>query len=299
MLDEDKKDDPSQIARWGTDEERREFRRGVEGSLAARLTMRRQAADALKPGPVEMPHDAGFVSCSGDRFPEIPDVVSSARALLAAANLEKLKENSNKPFMMRLLKKKSFGLDSPFMRLALNPDVVATASRYLGVVPILQFVNVYFSSASDEDLSKSQLYHCDSDDVEQVKVWVLCDAVTPESGPLTLLPPAESDLVRKKAGYRYDTLLQDEQVSEILGGRDKEQQFIGPAGTVGFIDTSRCLHFGSRFIDPTTTRLIFMAHYVTPMSFILPPQYWEHARYRELGATPDLDDVSRMVLGTV
>jgi hypothetical protein len=46
MLDEDKKDDPSQIARWGTDEERREFRRGVEGSLAARLTMRRQAADA-------------------------------------------------------------------------------------------------------------------------------------------------------------------------------------------------------------------------------------------------------------
>jgi hypothetical protein len=298
MLDEDKADDPSQIARWGSDEVRHEFRAGIEQQIAVQMAMRREAAANLKPSPVEMSREAGFAFCSGELFPEVRDVVAAARGLLAAANIEKLKENSNKPFMMRLLKKKSFGLDSPFMRLALNPDVIATASRYLGVVPILQFVNVYYSAPS-EDLSKSQLYHCDSDDVEQVKLWVLCDDVTAETGPLTLLPPAESDLVRKKTGYRYDTLLQDEEVSAILGGRDKEQQFVGPAGTTGFIDTSRCLHFGSRFNDPSMSRLIFMAHYVTPMSFIIPPQYWEHARYRELGTTPGLDDVSRMILGAI
>ena len=298
MLDEDKADDPSQIARWGSDEVRQQFRAGIESQIAPQMASRREAAAHLKTPPVEMSRDAGFVFCSGDLFPEIPEVVASSRALLAAANIEKLKENSNKPFMMRLLKKKSFGLDSPFMRLALNPDVIATASRYLGVVPILQFVNVYYSAPS-EDLSKSQLYHCDSDDVEQVKLWVLCDEVTPETGPLTLLPPAESDLVRKKTGYRYDTLLQDDEVSGILGGRGSEQQFVGPAGTTGFIDTSRCLHFGSRFNDPSMSRLIFMAHYVTPMSFIIPPRYWEHARYRDLGAAPGLDDVSRMILGTI
>jgi len=300
-------EDPSQVARWGSDEARREFRRGREQLIAAQMTMRRQAASQLKAGPVEMPRDAGHVFCSGDRFPGTAEVVSSARALLADTDLEQLRENANKPFMMKLVTKgkqtvhrmSDVGLDSPFMRLALHPDVIATATRYLGVIPILQFFNVYYSSASSGELTRSQLYHSDSDDVEQVKLWVLCEEVTPETGPLTFLPPAESELVRQKTGYRYDAVLTDEQVSEILGGLDAAIQFTGPAGTAGFIDTSRCLHFGSRFAEPTMTRLIVMMHYVTPLSFILPTEYWTKAKYRALGATPGLDDLSRMVLGTV
>ncbi len=128
---------------------------------------------------------------------------------------------------------------------------------------------------------------------------MLCNEVTPETGPLTLLPAAQSDLVRKKVGYSYDMLLNDEQVSEILGAQAAPRQFLGPTGTVGFFDTSRCLHFGSRFLDPTKTRLIVMLQYITPLSFILPTEYWEHARYRELGANPGLNDISRMILGTV
>jgi hypothetical protein len=292
-------EDPSQIARWGSDEARREFRRSREQHIAIQVAMRHRAASELEAGSVDMPRDAGLVFCEGDRFPDIPDVVASARHVLATVNLEKLKAKANKRFMMKLLDQKGLTLESPFMRLALHPDVIGAATRYLGMVPILQFVNVYFSSESGEALSKSQLYHCDSDDVEQVKVWVLCDNVTPETGPLTLLPPAESDLVRKKAGYQYDMLLTDEQVSGILGGLDAQRQFLGPPGTVGFFDTSRCLHFGSRFAEPTMTRLIVMLQYITPLSFILPAEYWEHARYRAFGTTPGLDDVSRMVLGTV
>ena len=131
-----------------------------------------------------------------------------------------------------------------------------------------------------------------------MKVWVLCEEVTRETGPLTLLPPAESDIVRKKVGYHYDMLLTDEQVSEILGGLGAERQFLGPPGTVGFIDTSRCLHYGSRFKEPTMTRLIVMLQYITPLSFILPAEYWQEARYGAVGNAPGLDDMSRMVLGT-
>ncbi|MGH7552902.1 MAG: hypothetical protein ACREMQ_07710 [Longimicrobiales bacterium] len=248
---------------------------------------------------MEIARAMGFAFCDGACFPEIPAVVSSARNVLAAANLEKLKAKANKRFMMKLLDQKSLSLDSPFMRLALHPDVIAAATQYLGVVPILQFVNVYFSSESGDELSKSQLYHCDSDDVEQVKVWVLCEHTTPETGPLTLLPVAESDVVRNKVGYTYDMLLTDEQVSEVLGGLNAARQFLGPPGTVGFFDTSRCLHFGSRFADPTMTRLIVMLQYITPLSFILPAEYWEHARYRAFGTPPGLNDISRMILGTV
>jgi hypothetical protein len=292
-------DDPTEIARWGSDEARREYRSSREKQLAAQMDGRRRAATELKTGTVEMARDAGMVFCEGGRFSDIPAVVSSARQVLATANLEKVKAKANKRFMMKLLDQKGLTLESPFMRLALQPDVVAAATRYLGVVPILQFVNVYYSSESGDELSKSQLYHCDSDDVEQVKVWVLCEDVTPENGPLTLLPPAESDLVRTRLGYNYDMLLTDEQVSQVLGGLDAQRQFVGPAGTVGFFDTSRCLHFGSRFADPEMTRLIVMLQFITPLSFILPAEYWDHARYRAFGTTPGLDDLSRMVLGTV
>jgi len=42
-----------------------------------------------------------------------------------------------------------------------------------------------------------------------------------------------------------------------------------------------------------------MLQYLTPLSFIIPAEYWEHARYREFGSAPGLDDLSRMVLGTI
>jgi hypothetical protein len=292
-------DNATEVARWGSDDERRAFRRSRELQIAAQISARRRAAAELAAGPLEIPREKGFMWCDGGRFPHTPAVVSSARNVLAAANLEKLKVKANKRFMMKLLDQKTLTLDTPFMRLALHPDIINAVSAYLGLVPILQFVNVYFSSESGEQLSKSQLYHCDSDDLEQVKVWVLCEEVTLDTGPLTLLPAAESDVVRRTVGYRYDMLLTDDQVSEILGGLDSPRQFTGPAGTVGFFDTSRCLHFGSRFTDPTMTRLIVMLQYITPSSFILSPDYWEHARYRAFGAAPELDDLSRMVLGTV
>jgi hypothetical protein len=292
-------DDPTQIARRGSDRERHEHRRSRESQIAAQMDMRRHVAAELDAGAIEIPREVGFLICDGSRFPEIPAVVSSAQHVLATSNLEKLKAKANKRFMMKLLDQKTLTLESPFMRLALRPDIVNAVTRYLGVVPILQFVSVYYSSETGEELSKSQLYHCDSDDVQQVKVWVLCNEVTPEDGPLTLLPAADSDLVRKNVGYRYDMLLTDAQVTEVLGGRHTERQFLGPPGTVGFFDTSQCLHFGSRFVDPNRTRLIVMLQYITPVSFILPLEYWEHARYRAFGAAPGLNDMSRMILGSI
>jgi hypothetical protein len=291
--------DATEVARWGTDDARLEYRRGREAVIGSQLAARRRAAAELSAGSVEIPRDAGFASCEPALFPDVTAVVSRAREVLATADLEKSKSKMHKRFMIKLLGSDAKAVaDSSLLRLALHPDVIGVASRYLGLVPILQFVNVYYSSYAGEDLTKSQLYHCDSDDVEQVKVFILCDEVTQQTGPLTFLPPPESAVVRKKVGYRYDMHLPDEQVGDILGGLSAARQAIGPRGTVAFIDTSRCLHYGSRFADRTLTRLIVMFQYITPLAFILPTQYWEGARYRELGNAPGLDDLSRMVLGS-
>src|SRR5688572_13274236 len=126
-------EDPTQIARWSSDDVRQQHRRDRELQISPQMTVRRRAAAELEAGSVEIPRDKGFAFCDGSSFPDIPAVVSSARHVLATVNLEKLKVKANKRFMMKLLDQKSLTLDSPFMRLALHPDVVAAATRYLGV----------------------------------------------------------------------------------------------------------------------------------------------------------------------
>ena len=92
-----------------------------------------------------------------------------------------------------------------------------------------------------------------------MKVLVLCDAVTPESGPLTFLPAAPSETLHRKVTYKYNTRLTDTQMRELLGPAAVAPTAIfGPAGTTAFLDTSRCFHFGSRCA--TRARLASDAH---------------------------------------
>jgi hypothetical protein len=111
---------------------------------------------------------------------------------MTSVDLEEKRAKANKPYMVSLDAMDAITLDSPLLRFALRPDIVASAAHYLGVVPILQFANVMYSSHVAAEPSKSQLYHCDSDEAEQIRVFVLCEEVTAASGPLTFVPAAQS-----------------------------------------------------------------------------------------------------------
>jgi hypothetical protein len=187
-------------------------------------------------------------------------------------------------------------LESPILQLGLRRGIVAAAAEYLGMVPILQYANFMYSTHAGAELLKSQLYHCDSDEAEQIKVFVLCDHVTPATGPLTFLPADQSQVVRDRTRYKYKTRLTDQEVSESLGGLDSQVALTGPTGTTAFIDTSRCLHYGSRFQDESARRLVIMLQYVTPLAFLYPDDHRSTARFRHL-ASPAADEMTSLVLG--
>lgn len=168
----------------------------------------------------------------------------------------------------------------------------------LEMVPILEFANVMYSSHTGPELLKSQLYHCDSNEVERIKIFVLCEAVTSDTGPLTFIPAHQSQLVRDRTGYKYNGRLTDQQVSESLGGLDAEVALVGPPGTTAFIDTSRCLHYGSRLVNENAHRLVVMLQYVTPLGFLYPDDHREAARFRHL-ASPNTDEMTALVLGAM
>jgi hypothetical protein len=283
--------------RVSTDAVRAEYRERRAAASIDLLTRRSNAAaDLASQAAVRIPAEQGFLVCSPGTF-DVAAVVAAALETVESVNIEEKKAEANKSFMTKLGNMKAMTLESPFLQFAMRPEIVASAAAYLGMVPIVQFANVYHSSHAADELAKSQLYHCDSDEVTQVKIFVFCEDVTPEAGPLTVVPADLSQRVRDHVHYKYKKRLSDEQVREALGDDLVEVPITGPAGTVVFVDTSRCLHFGSRISTVGVRRLVVMLQYVTPLAFILPEHdFHAGAAFRHL-LRDDHDAVTALLLG--
>ena len=260
------------------------------------LIRRRWAARSLPRKAFAIPPGAGFLVLPPGRFPEVDAITAAAQATVAAADMDAKSKTGHKTFLVSLLNQSDLTLDSPFMRLALRPDIVSAVAGYLGVLPILEYINVLCSNHVQEPLSKSQLLHCDSDAETQVKIFVLCTEVTTENGPLVILGADRSRRLRARVTYRHNHRVTDEEAVAALGSLDDLHAITGPPGTICCADTSRCFHYGSRVAAPTGRRLVVLMRYITPWAFIMPPDYSQAARFRRLGAAAT-DPTTRAVLG--
>jgi hypothetical protein len=197
--------------------------------------------------------------------------------------------------MVPLIDPTTVRLDSPYLRLALRPDVVAAVSAYLGMVPVISHLNVFYSAAGAEEARSSQLFHCDADGTAQVKIFVLCTEVTRAHGPLTLLDARTSRDVRRRLDYHFGGKLKDKRLAGIVD-ESNHHAIVGPSGTVCFVDTTQCFHFGSRVESGTGPRLVTMIQYLTPASFMLPRDHRRGSPFGHL-ATPGMPRMQRLVLG--
>jgi hypothetical protein len=284
------------LFRVGTDDDRRTYRNQRSQELRALLEPRERLASVIADSAaIAIARDDGYAVCAQGTIAGTDALVGLARETVARVDLAAKKADANKPFMVKLLDMKRMTVDSPLLQFGLRCDIVAAAARYLGTIPILQYANVLYSSHAAGEFSKSQLYHCDSDEAEQVKIFVICETVTPSEGPLTFLTASESQQVRDHVQYRYKHRLSDEDVRAAVGTTPREVALTGPAGTLAFLDTSRCFHYGSRIASADTRRLVVMLQYVTPLAFIL-PDYPAGTTFGALAAA-GRDEVERLVLG--
>jgi hypothetical protein len=289
---------PSHAFRVSTDEVRLQFRRERAAELQQRLARRQELAPILADEAiVTIPREQGYRIVPTGVL-ELGSIVEASRDALTRADVTTKQDEAHKAFLVSLVDMGALTLESPLLQLGLRRELIGAATDYLGMVPILEYANVMYSSHTGPELLKSQLYHCDSNEVEQIKIFVLCEAVTPDTGPLTFIPAHQSQLVRDRTGYKYNGRLTDQQVSESLGGLDSEVALVGPPGTTAFIDTSRCLHYGSRLVNENAHRLVVMLQYVTPLGFLYSGDHREAARFRHL-ASPTTDEMTALVLGAM
>lgn len=242
-----------------------------------RFATARRVARSSAPDPaIAVDPAQGFRIYPAGTFPEADDLARLAAGLLAAAGdspLAHRKGKGLKKFLVNMLDPATLDGDHPAVRLALRPDILDAVVAYMGTVPVLRSIQIFYSGTLEQEPVSSQLYHCDADDTRQLKIFVICSQIGSENGPLTLLDAARSEKVRRAVGYTFNSRLQDAEVDAVLGGPARPTEFVGPPGTSCLVDTSRCFHFGSRVVPGAAPRLVTMIQYLSPHAFVLPGDY--------------------------
>jgi hypothetical protein len=196
-----------------------------------------------------------------------------------------------KKFWVRLLdaemKDGKLSADNVFVRYALQPSVVNVVSTALGEVPWLDYVLLSYSRFSGEDLSSSQLWHRDHDDVRVIKLFsYLTDVEDDGDGPFTFLPRQSTD----KFGYPLiGSHFPDERVFQKVP-RSDIKVMKAPRLTSFMVDTAKCLHMGSR-MAPGHGRLLYTA------TFFAFPRMYPQAASRPFSPMPDTTPLQKLVMG--
>jgi hypothetical protein len=144
-----------------------------------------------------------------------------------------------------------------FLDFITSSDLVAVVAHYFKTIPVLSTalprgIRLVESNAAFDDQPNephdSQLYHIDHYSYPNMYVLVLLQDTTPEQGPWTFIPRAASQKAAKalnywKPGRPYR--LSDEEIYSVVDRKDVIE-FCAPRGTVLFIESSGCFHYGSR-----------------------------------------------------
>jgi hypothetical protein len=281
-----------------SERERVVFEKVRRGLSWPTIVGRRAAAREIAPrAPFAIDWGLGFRVFPPGVFPEAEEIVALTRDMPQDVDLNRpgLSKKARSGFMVPMIDSAALHLDSPLLRLALRPDVIAAISSYLGMVPVIAHLNVYYSASGTGEARSSQLFHCDADATRQIKIFVHCSSVGASNGPLTLLEASTSRDVRARVGYHFGGKLKDKRLANLVDRKD-HRPIVGPPGTVCFADTTQCFHFGSRVEHDTGPRVVAMIQYLTPSSFMLPFDHRRGSPFRHL-ATPEMSRLSRLVLG--
>lgn len=172
-------------------------------------------------------------------------------------------------FLRNLLNDVDLRRNPALVDFALSDTVLGMATRYLGTVPYLCRVDLVYSlpRAPGEHIA-SQLFHVDPEGLRQVKFFIHIYDVGEPEGPFTFIPAddttrilAEIRQLRRSQGKPHIGRYLDEEIAAV-GGEGSIVRLKAPTGAGVAIDTSRCLHMGSR-VQPGASRLCLYLQYCT------------------------------------
>lgn len=145
------------------------------------------------------------------------------------------------------------------------------AADYLGFLPRLYHVGLWLSMPSN-GLVGSQQYHLDQPDTGMLSLFINVSDVTPDNGPFIFYPQQPTRKIREQTDYERRSYVEKSIRENELGrlsdaevaavAEEAPLDLCGPSGTAAFVDTSVCMHAGSRCIS--AERVMFVLRYMPP-----------------------------------
>ena len=167
-------------------------------------------------------------------------------------------------FLRSVLTNQDLAQHPALVDFALSDGLLSLVTNYLGTIPHLNRVDLLYSvSHGGEEAISSQIYHLDPEGRRQAKLFLNLRDIGPDEGPFTFIPASASEQIikaikQKRSAETDDATLMmgrylDDELARV-GGLDKSISVMGRSGSAVLVDTSRCLHCGSR-VKPGTYRL--------------------------------------------
>lgn len=222
--------------------------------------------------PINVMKDGWVIDTSGN-LPYLEELISEAGEIIKERGGVG-REKRFRPFFQDIITEEHFSRYPSILNFATSSDVLSTICEYLQFIPILSYSKPYgvrlveswkkFDSTPDAPLRDSQLFHLDYHDTPMTYAIVVLRDITMEQGPFCFLPTSVSskavkelgDYHTRKGGHRVT----DERMYSVVP--DSELiKLCYPAGTVLFLDSNACFHYGSR--NAVKPRHLLMFAYVS------------------------------------
>lgn len=196
------------------------------------------------------------------------ELISTSREKLASA--ESLPQRGKKAFFSQLLSAEDRELDSVYMRVALNEEMLRMVGAYLGGAPFLESVELLLSKPlTDDGPARSQLWHRDRTDTAILKLFVYINDVEEQNGPFVFITKDESKKVPEYLPHYVPDLRMEHYVP-----LSRAVRVNGEAGTAFLVDSTNCYHLGSRCQEP---RLAYVAYYSSGFGYFPRETEWDIA----------------------
>lgn len=213
------------------------------------------AGGAVRP-PLRI--EDGWALDTSRSLPHLDEMLRAADEVIAERGGSAAVDDRYRAFFRNLISVDDTRRWPAFLDFAASPQLIATIADYLGFVPALSNTlpigirmvesGKHLDSLSHLPPRDSQVFHIDPYDHPMVYVIVLVRDCTPDSGPFTFLPASASSRAAARLDYwsrGRPYRLGDEEVYS-AASREQTKRLIYPRGTVLFIDTGRCFHYGAR-----------------------------------------------------
>lgn len=190
-------------------------------------------------------------------LPHLDRMLEESEKIIAERSGTRLSADSYRSYFQDVWKTEDLVNYPSFLDFVSSSQMLATVAHYLQCIPVLSTtlptgIRFVESNALFDDKPNtpkdSQLYHIDYYTHPNIYMMVLLRDATPESGPFTFLPASVSRKAAQALGYwkrGKGYRVTDQEVYSVVD-RKEAIEFCYPRGTVLFMDSSNCFHYGSR-----------------------------------------------------